>query len=296
MVHGALRWLLRDYLRATLLSLARDYGLEPIALLPTDAEPAAVPADAAAAALAEPAALRAFVCRALRGLASAVPEDVAAAAAAAASAPGTLRVSCEPGAVAPSLPLFAQIFAPLQHLTTAAVSRALAEGGSDGSAGAVVRAAYAILAGESGLSSLVRSVEGSPPVFRRFARDVLALKLGFGRGRPPEEMRALVELALLLLRGQWRAEAGALSARGGSAGVGAPADDAASPEDALEGLSCVRLLLLQRDACCMAALAQVSKVEWPPSPPHTPIALNAPAPPPTPGLVAHGAPPLPHRG
>lgn len=92
------------------------------------------------------------------------------------------------------------------------------------------------IGGSDGLVGLLACIEGSPPVFRRFARDVLALKHGFGRA-PAPELRVLVELALVLLQ---QAQGGG-AAEGGGGG----------------GLSCVRLLLLQRDPAAGAALAQV---------------------------------------
>ena len=144
------------------------------------------------------------------------------------------------------------MYAPLRDLVAAALERCLAAGTAC-SADDVVRMVHVLLdegggataaarhiGGSDGLVGLLACIEGSPPVFRRFARDVLALKLGFGRA-PAPELRVLVELVLVLLR--QRAPSGVA----GDASGGQPGG----------GLSCVRLLLLQRDPAAGAALAQV---------------------------------------
>ena len=112
-VRSSLRWVLRDYLRATLIALARDYGLEPLAQLPSDESPtgsAAGSGEGDAADAHDWSALRAYVGRALRSVAAVIPDDVSEAASAAASAPDTVRITCELGAVAPTLPFFAQVW------------------------------------------------------------------------------------------------------------------------------------------------------------------------------------------
>lgn len=109
---SSLRWVLRDYLRATLIAVARDYGLEPLAQLPSDAPTGGAAGGSGAGDAADAhdwPALRAYVSRALRSVAAVIPDDVSEAASAAASAPDTVRITCELGSVAPSLPFFAQV-------------------------------------------------------------------------------------------------------------------------------------------------------------------------------------------
>lgn len=253
-LRGILRWLMRDHLRATLLSLAADYGLEPLARLGpvTDEQPQSA---ASPLPVGNDALMRAFVSRALPGLVSTLLADTAIKSA---SLADIVPVPCSQGIVAPSLPLFALVYAPLKKLVSRALSRTLAAGGS--SAGDVEVTARALLregcrkrsdgsAAAGGLESVLRGIEDSPLLFDLFTRDMLSSRLGFARALP-HELTVLAELVRLLLLEQRRGEpldADAEATLGGAS------------EDPLPALSCVRLLLLDRDPVCTAALSQVGQ-------------------------------------
>jgi hypothetical protein len=180
----------------SVLQLAQDYGLEPLAMIPpgTAVSPPGCAAMTDAHALDdENVALQRFAEHALRTLAAMAPTDVVAVADSV-----SIKASCIVHR-APMLPLFFQTVKSLQQLVSDAIEEASA-GKLEATQDSVMGAAADMLHDDADFESLVSKIEQSPGLFTRFLSDVLVQLLHF-HAATPLEFDILLELTRLILGG-----------------------------------------------------------------------------------------------